>query len=257
MSSFLKKVKSAIASLITLPFIGECIRNRPGNHLNKHGLKFDLSNKIISARDIGFFYWGLYEKAEIKFINKYLSNHMAETVVELGGSLGIVSCVIASRLLPGQQLTVVEANPNLPPIIEKNLQLNGFENVRVINAAVPLTNAKEVFFEVNTSSLLGRIVPGRTPHSVVVPCRKLSDIVEDGKEFILVCDIEGAEVGLLENDASVLSRAKLIIIETHNAVYNGNKITYIEIKKRFLDKGFELLDEHGAVYVLKKRDHVS
>ena len=46
-------------------------------------------------------------------------------VVELGGSAGIVACLTNSLLLDPTRHIVVEANPNLVPILERNRQTNG------------------------------------------------------------------------------------------------------------------------------------
>src|SRR6185437_3344965 len=53
-------------------------------------------------------FWGFYESAEIRLINKFLNPDLP--VIELGGSLGIISSFILNKLNSNTSLTVVEPN---------------------------------------------------------------------------------------------------------------------------------------------------
>ena len=59
-----------------------------------------------------------YENDEAELIRKYVSRGC--NVVELGGSLGIVSRVIRDTIGPGAVHIVVEANPDLVEICAQN-----------------------------------------------------------------------------------------------------------------------------------------
>jgi len=116
------KIKKTIVNIITNPSLISLVFMGKRRIINKYNLTFDLSNPLINLRDIGFILWGLYEKSEIRFINKYLSEYRNCNILELGGSLGIVSCIISKNISKTQHLTIVEANPELVPIIKSNME---------------------------------------------------------------------------------------------------------------------------------------
>src|SRR5580658_6946429 len=82
------------------------------------GFKFYLTEAGTSRTNVAAIFWGFYEAAEIRLIHKYFDGNT--DIVELGGSLGVVSAHIMSKLRPGKKLIAVEANPYLT----KNLRLN-------------------------------------------------------------------------------------------------------------------------------------
>ena len=73
---------------------------------------FNLKYSIIRNR---------YEKSEQKLINKYL---IPDTnVIELGGSLGLISKLINNTLNPESIFVTIEANPNIISYCKKNVYL--------------------------------------------------------------------------------------------------------------------------------------
>ena len=220
--------------------------------INKYNLTFDLSNPLINLRDIGFILWGLYEKSEIRFINKYLSEYRNCNILELGGSLGIVSCIISKNISKTQHLTIVEANPELVPIIKSNMELNNINNYNIVNAAISFESFNsQVFFQLGESNLIGHITETQNEKSIIVPCVRFQDLKIVGP-YVIICDIEGAEVGLLLNESSALKNAELIIIEAHNITFNDVEYSVEVIKAMFLKLGFVILEEYGDVFVFKK-----
>jgi FkbM family methyltransferase len=165
-------------------------------------------------------FFGLYESAEIRMINKYLPVNM--DLVELGSSIGGVSCVLAKKLSPQNKLICVEANPNLLSLLTKNLTVNAPEKkIKVINGAITYDNLDEVSFLVSHCSLSSSL--GEGDNAVVVPAVRLKDIIqsENLTDYILICDIEGAEVEIILNDTESLLACKLAIFELHTIAYQN------------------------------------
>ncbi|MBK9023493.1 MAG: FkbM family methyltransferase [Saprospiraceae bacterium] len=246
------RIKKYIVNIITNPNLISLVFMGKKRIINKYNLTFDLSDPLIKLRDIGFLLWGLYEKSEIRFINKYLSEYKNCNILELGGSLGIVSCIISKNISKVQHLTIVEANPELIPIIKNNMELNNFQNYSIVNAAISFESSKsQVFFQLGDSNLIGHITETQNEKSIIVPCVRLQDLKIVGP-YVIICDIEGAEVGLLLNESSALKNAELIILEAHDITFNGIEYSVEVIKTMFLKLGFVILDEYGDVFVFKK-----
>ena len=248
------KIKILIAKLITMPWIGNLIRYFTRGKLKKYDLTFDTASPMMSSTNVAVLFWGMYESSEIRFIQKYFTDNSLD-VIELGGSLGIVSSVISKQKGSERKHIIVEANPHLIDTINKNLTLNNAKNTTILNVALPMqSNSKEVYFEIGESSLVSKIVFEPNANTVAVPCKNLSNIIAENNisNFVLISDIEGAELGLLLNDSIALSKAKLIIIETHNTDFENSNYSTEWMKTQIIDLGYNIIDAHGPVYVFQK-----
>jgi FkbM family methyltransferase len=176
----------------------------------------------------------LYERAEVAMVRNFLPTDI--DVVELGSSIGVVSCQIARRLRNGARLIAVEANPRLAEHTRFCLEENGLHGVEVINAAIDYGQRPEVPFS-SPSHLMGKTGHGE----MTVPAITLGDIVRRFRleKFSLVADIEGAEIPLLLNDSSTLSACQMIQIEMHPTHYAGKHYSVEDVQALTQSLGFE------------------
>jgi 16S rRNA A1518/A1519 N6-dimethyltransferase RsmA/KsgA/DIM1 with predicted DNA glycosylase/AP lyase activity len=70
---------------------------------------------------------GVFEKHERETIKRCLDPNLP--VVEVGGCIGVVACTTNRLLQEPSKHVVVEANPDLVPVLEANRQLNQCEFV--------------------------------------------------------------------------------------------------------------------------------
>lgn len=194
---------------------------------------------------------GKYEVEEAAMIRRHLPAQFP--VIELGGSLGVVSAFIRSLIGPSQQHIVVEANPAVAEICRANAERHANEGaLQVVNAAVSY-NSKTARFslsrDLHTSSLA---YDGDTRDSVEVPCITLREVHERlgaPEQFTLVCDIEGAEYQIFENDAETLKRVQIAIIELHPAAYALVGKTMSDLIGDWESIGLRVIDKIGDVVV--------
>ena len=132
-------------------------------------------------------------------------------VVELGASLGVISCELARQRKPGIRLIAVEAEPTLAARALRNLKLNGFVDAHVENLAIDYSGAQSVGFA-GGLGLAGRVTDSG---DLQVPASTLSGLLETYAvgEFDLVMDIEGAEDAVLRNEFDALQRCRRILCE--------------------------------------------
>jgi len=188
-----------------------------------------------------------YEGPEARLIQQYLEPDMP--VVELGGCMGVISAVIRRKIGPDACHLVVEADAGLAVICKANAMQEAANGAtKVVVAAVDYSGVEIVTFASGKNAHVGHIAAAGEA-GAAVPTVSLSALAQhfpDGR-FALVCDIEGAEVAMFENETALLGRLEVIILETHPKFYDGGQATE--------DKMLTLLAEHG-LYVVARDENV-
>jgi len=216
-----------------------------------HNLTIDVSDKVITPLTKSLLYYGIYEKNEVAFVEKYLGE--TDDVIELGSSIGVMGSIISKKQTTGRYISV-EADPALIDANNKNIRLNRKTDYVLINKAVDYSN-KTISFSSSESSLSGKIDRvGSSNSTVTVETITLNELCEaySLNSFVLVCDIEGAEVTVLLNDKNALKKCKKMIIELHGTEYNGKTYLIDDMVNLILDNGFKVLDQQGSVYVFQE-----
>ena len=245
----ISQIKLLIAKAINVKAIGITISYFLKDKIKYNSLVFDTSSIRISPYIKSMIFWGLYEKAEIKFANKYIKGD--RDIIELGSSLGIVSCTLG-KLKGDSKLICIEINPALIDIISANLKLNKIENVVVLNIGIG-RSGDVLFFEGGEHNTHGKVLNFQTSTTLQVKLLSLSYVkekykIDDG--FILVCDIEGSEIDIVLNEPSLLEKCSMIILESHDVSRSDHNYSYVNVKDLFLEIGFCVIDEYDNNYVL-------
>jgi FkbM family methyltransferase len=211
--------------------------------------------ETVSPAITAMLFWRAYESAEIRFVNKYLD--VDTSVIEIGGSIGGVSCQIGKKLNHNTKLICIEANPSLISALNYNLSTN---NIRasVINKAIGKDTSIE--FQISGNNLVGHAkssdlnaVNDITIQNIQIATITLDDILShhDLSRFNLVCDIEGAEIVILKESVSALKRANLMIFELHTTEYENTDYSVKDLVDIVEQLGFKTIDSYGNVYVFK------
>ncbi|MEI6197336.1 MAG: FkbM family methyltransferase [Verrucomicrobiota bacterium] len=182
-----------------------------GGCFKADGCRFLIPKDITSRTYRACFLADDYEAEERALIRHFL--RPADTVLELGACLGIVSCVTNKILADKTRHVVVEGNPFCIPAIHRNRELNqaGF---LVENAAV--SNEREVTFYLHPVYVVGGTTQRKSARPVRVPARSLADLENRHGPFTtLIMDIEGAELEIFSVSAEILKNYRLVIVELH------------------------------------------
>lgn len=161
-----------------------------------------------------------YEAEEAHFIQASLSK--GTPVIELGGSLGVISAVIRNQIGPDAMHVVVEANPDLAPICRENA--GGGSRTEVIEGAIAYTGAPTISFSRGRNAHEGKLAQKGDANTFEAPVLTLSGILEKLPDapFALVCDIEGGELPMLENEPrEAFEQVSYAIFETHPEAFEA------------------------------------
>ena len=198
------------AMLVSHRLVGRLVE-LGGNHVTIEGLHFSVDNTLITRREKGLLDVGLHETGEIALARRYVVGGLP--VVELGGGIGVVSCIVNRQLTRPTDHVVVEANADLVPTLEVNRRLNG-AGFRIRNVALAY-GSEETALAID--SFATSRVGGVGRRALVATATLASLLEETAFECInLVVDIEGAEVDLVEREGPLLARrARILIVEAH------------------------------------------
>lgn len=242
--------KHALEWALGHPALGRAAHAVLGDEFRIEGCRIDVGGDFVSDEARASILTGIYEKNELRFVGRYLPSDL--DVVELGSSLGVVSSRIAMRLAPGRRLLGVEANSRLLERARANAAKNapGIPFHLRLGAVDYASEGEEVAFSVGSGNLgshlgsAGATSGGRT---VLVPRTTLSSVLVAHQvgDYSLVCDIEGAEAGLILAEREALSRCRCIIIELHDDPRGGAMATIAAKLDALLAQGFVLAGRSG------------
>jgi|SRR3989338_2555309 len=195
------------------------------------------------------FWFDNYEKEERDAVNKFLKSDYP--IIELGGGIGAMACFINKKLTNPKKHIVIEANPNLASLIEENRLINDC-NFTIINRAVGY-NGSEIPFYIDKIYVSGS-AKRKTSESIIVPAITLKEIFDRyGFDVaVLVCDIEGSEIELVDMEINTLSeKINLIIMETHSRITGKKAIE--KMLSRLQEQGFEKIFSSTDAIVFKNK----
>lgn len=213
----MKNIKQLFQYLITRKFVYYLFVkwNINNEFIKKKYGYINVSKQSIFLKSLIFF--GVYERKERIIIQKYLKTGF--DIIELGSSLGVITLLLCKK--SKKKVITVEANPCL----NRNLNLTKFKNqlnnLYIYSQAISYQQGF-VKFEIDYNNLGSKI---SETNGTFIQTIRIEDIVYQNniKEFILISDIEGAEIEFILNlqDANIINNCVQIIIELHESKYNG------------------------------------
>ena len=192
---------------------------------------------------------GTYEKEEIKLISEICYNN-CDFVVEFGGCLGIVSVITNKLLINPQNHIVIEANPELIPILEKNRQVNNakfqIEHCLVSNKSDGSFYTFDKVIAGSAHRLSSYNETNKIKHTV--PIKKVEYLPKNTS--ILIIDIEGGELELCTYILPILKNIRLILVEIHEfLMYKGFEKEVFDILEFH---NFKKINNDGLTYLFEK-----
>jgi FkbM family methyltransferase len=164
---------------------------------------------------------GTYEAMERAAALQHIGRNTP--LIELGGCIGVLACVTNKLLRDPRAHVVVEANPLVTPQLQRNRDANGC-HFEIVNGAIAYDSDTVTFrpaFSCFATSVCGN---GDVPPLTVKTTRLSRLVAERGiTRFGLLCDIEGSECALVEQESGVLRNAEVMVIESHPEIVGEDR----------------------------------
>ncbi len=182
------------------------------------------------------FYDNSYESTERNLVRAHLA--ASDRVLELGGSIGVVSAAINRILeIPSGEVShvVVEANPQIVSALALNRDRNQLNFV--IENGVVTDHPFVKFFSHQLTN--GNTISGSG--GFPVPGISLGSLLKKyGQPTALVMDIEGGEFEFLDANLRLLSQLRIVIVEYHTHI--GGEDLIARSREHLSDNGFSNVD---------------
>lgn len=198
------------------------------------GCRFKIPYKIIHLAFRSRFFFDVYEIEERTLIKEFV--RAQDRVLELGGCIGVVSCV-TNKLLSAKKSghVVVEANPQL---IDPLCYNRGLNNCNFLVEFGAIATGPEAIFHIDKQVVRGS-VKRETKEAIKIPAFSIQDLEQKHGFFdVLIMDIQGAEYDVIKNFQEALKHFRLIIMETHEYIVGKDKIE--ECRDILKSNGFNL-----------------
>ncbi|MGN6436122.1 MAG: FkbM family methyltransferase [Agriterribacter sp.] len=196
---------------------------------------------------------GIYEKTTSDFLSKKIPSN--GVFLDLGANIG----AIALPLLKGRpdiKLVGVEASPWVFKYLQKNVRLNNFENLTLINKALFHEDDKELKFYSPTDKFgKGSLSPVFTQNAEIIKTITIDSIVAEQKlakvDFIKI-DVEGYEYHSFRGGCKLLSgkHAPDIVFEFVDWAERGAGLECGSAQSLLIDYGYTLykMDQAGCYH---------
>jgi len=226
--------------------IGKLV-GRPAPVARLDGCQFVLDTPEVSDGLRYLLLSGKHEAAERLLAKRWVDPNLP--LVELGASIGVVACTTNRALSDPSRHVVVEASPKLIALLHRNRVLNRCE-FTVRHRAVAYGSAVAEFHI--AAEAISSSMHQHTGEPVAVPTTTLLSVLDERSFDVctVICDIEGAEIDLVEQEASVLAaRVAMLIVEVHPRLVGDAPIA--RVRDRLREAGFEEVDRAWDTIALR------
>jgi FkbM family methyltransferase len=212
------------------------------------GLRFEIPRELSTPEFRARFLLHRYEVPERVLTRKYIAPDA--TVLELGGCLGVISCLVNRRLADPRRHVVFEAHPLIVPYLEANRRRNGCEfevRQQIISRAPTAT-----FYRRDPS--IGGSSTVRVGRLAIEMSTTTVERVEHETGFTfdsLVIDIEGGEHGFFTENVGLVERLRVVIVEFHPLIIGDAACA--EIRDQLAAAGLSLRGRRGRVEAWLRR----
>jgi FkbM family methyltransferase len=192
-------------------------------------------------------------------IRKHFNPKKGDTVIDIGAAFGLYTITSSKRVGANGKVIAIEAHPDSFEMLNRNIKLNGLNNVTTLNYAVYSKETKVKIYS-NYTIMSERIREEQVKEKFVeVNADTLDSILQQNgirQEQInwIKIDVEGAEFEVLKGAHNTLSNSKdiALYIEIHGGQRNYQPI--IEFLYSYnINVTFQKDYDRGDIHVIARR----
>jgi len=183
--------------------------------LNVHGIRVPIRVEEVSAEIWTALETGLYEANEARRIPRVVRSR--DRVLELGAGLGVITSLIAA--VEDVCVWSFEADPQTALLAKRVIDLNSTGNVVLTNGILDAGPPRKVSFYRRADLWMSSGFAKQGPYERVmeITTSNIDTFIRQHRINVLVMDIEGAELDLLEN--AELPGIERVFLELHDHLY--------------------------------------
>ena len=159
----------------------------------------------------------IYEPNQTEIVKKYV--HEGDIVIDIGAHVGYYTLLMAQLVGENGKVYSFEPDPVNFQLLKKSVEINGFENVVLIQKAVSNITDKVKLFLGDNDSAINRIYDaklGDAKESIDVESIRIDEYFKENDELInfIKIDSEGSEVKIINGMKQFLSRNQELVMMT-------------------------------------------
>lgn len=206
--------------------------------INLGGYKINFSSSSVAS---AFFVDGNERGVDEDFLMRTLKE--SDIFVDVGANIGTLT-LLGSTLCKKGKVFSFEAHPETFAFLEKNIQLNEFNNIETFNCAVGKEDGYVFFTDAGADDLNKVVFESK---GIKIPVKKLDNIITGINISLMKIDVEGFEKFVLEGAINVLQHTDAVYFESwenHFSNYNYCTGDLIALFKQYNFKVYKLLHDH-------------
>ena len=159
----------------------------------------------------------IYEPNQTEIVKKYV--HEGDIVIDIGAHVGYYTLLMAQLVGENGKVYSFEPDPVNFQLLKKSVEINGFENVVLIQKAVSNITDKVKLFLGDDDSAINRIYDaklGDAKESIDVESVTIDEYFKENDELVnfIKIDSEGSEVKIINGMKQFLSRNQELVMMT-------------------------------------------
>jgi len=186
------------------------------NFWKKDTIKIDGHKLFLDSEDsLRLSVYGKFEPFETEVIKKEIKE--GDVVLDIGANIGYYTLIFAKMVGPKGKVFAFEPDTENFTLLKKNVEVNGYKNVVLINKAVSNESGKIKLYLNEYNHANHTIYPSENHHkSILIQSTSIDDFFKDykGKINFIKIDTEGAEYLAVQGMPNLLNKNKNIKIIT-------------------------------------------
>ena len=159
----------------------------------------------------------IYEPNQTKIVKKYV--HEGDVVIDVGAHVGYYTLLMAQLVGKNGKVYSFEPDPVNFELLKKSVEINGFENVILIQKAVSNTTEKIKLFLGDNDSAINRIYDaklGDAKKSIDVESITIDEYFKENDKLFnfIKIDSEGSEAKIINGMEKFLTKNRKLIMMT-------------------------------------------
>lgn len=205
-------------------------------NIYNYRMYLDLQDRGISRTLLLF---GKRELEHKKMLEEVLKPGM--TVLDIGANIGYYALMELNLIGRNGKLIAVEPSPSNVELLKRNIELNGYFDIEVYNAAISNYSGNRLFHLSNMSNLntfhdVGTGVEHLSGQSLDVKTFTVPEIMKGRPLDLIRMDVEGHEVEVLDGLLPAIvnnEMSPMIIFETHLTRYGPDHDIELILRRLF------------------------